>query len=398
MPGGMPLPATALKLPLAPPPFQCVELTAAVCGRGSSPALPRRGPTLGRTIVATSRTEPPQTRACHRLGTHGCGVTREEVRVMRRIRWLMALALLVAPEMSHAIQLHWWSGATNLDFTEATRCTLVVQADSAETALPSEWRLLWVADTSAVQFTALDSVLACQADTAQVSQIEGPSTSADSAANLTTAHFCSGGANGASAATYLVDLPGNAHGKLKAVALDPADSSQVIESNEVTFNGGIEASYQPLISSVSRSHDSERYVVQARGQSLSAVRQVAIVAPDGSWSRPLVIEEQTDSTLTASNNIVAPVPSCMLQASAGESPLLALPLPADNVAAPMTPDTGRMTPGGSIQPKDFAFIYVPSQKQFHIFYIRHDMNLTGGGETCFGHATSSDLITATISC
>jgi hypothetical protein len=174
---------------------------------------------------------------------------------MRRIRWLMALALLLAPEMSHAIQVHWWSGATNLDFTAATRCTLVVQADSAETVLPPEWRLLWVADTSTVQFTALDSVLACQADTAQVSQIDGPSTPADSAANLITAHFCSGGEVAASAASYLVDLPGNAHGKLKVVALDPADSSQVIQSNEVTFNGGIEASYQPLISSISRSVD-----------------------------------------------------------------------------------------------------------------------------------------------
>jgi hypothetical protein len=86
---------------------------------------------------------------------------------MCRLSWSLALLLLLIPTTSRAIQLHWISGETNINFTEATRCTLVVQADSVEVTLPSEWRLLWFADTL-VRIVALDSLEVCAADTASV--------------------------------------------------------------------------------------------------------------------------------------------------------------------------------------------------------------------------------------
>ena len=99
---------------------------------------------------------------------------------MLRVRWIVALALLLIPGVSQAIQLHWGSGADTLTFTETTRCMLVIQADSAEVTLPPEWRLLWVGDSTEVAIVALDSTevaivaldsaQVCAGDTAQVSR------------------------------------------------------------------------------------------------------------------------------------------------------------------------------------------------------------------------------------
>jgi hypothetical protein len=49
-----------------------------------------------------------------------------------------------------------------------------------------------------------------------------------------------------------------------------------------------------------------------------------------------------------------------------------------------------MIPGGSVRPKDFAFIY--ARGQFHLFYILHDDFLPDSStELDFGHAVSSNL-------
>ncbi len=109
--------------------------------------------------------------------------------------------------------------------------------------MPSSWVLSWTADSSGIQFVALDSVLACLADTAKVDSIWGPLTRADSAANAIRAHFCSAGSGSAATAYYLLDLVGGSRGKLKVVAFNPADTTQVIESNEVTYNEGVEGDY-----------------------------------------------------------------------------------------------------------------------------------------------------------
>jgi hypothetical protein len=63
-----------------------------------------------------------------------------EVHAMIR-RLLLSFAMLVMPTLVHAIQLHWSSGADNIDFAVATRCTLVITADPGATSLPEEWHL-----------------------------------------------------------------------------------------------------------------------------------------------------------------------------------------------------------------------------------------------------------------
>src|SRR6266540_1588568 len=168
---------------------------------------------------------------------------------MRCLSWLFVLPLLIFPTSSSGIQLHWSTGADTLTFTSATRCTLIVRADSAEATLPGQWRVLWLADSSGVNVVAFDSLATCLADTAKVSAVDPPSSPADSAAHQVTAHFCSTGEAAATTASYVLDQPGGSSGRLRVVALDPSDpdSSRVIESNEVTYNGGVDGTYFPTI-------------------------------------------------------------------------------------------------------------------------------------------------------
>lgn len=305
---------------------------------------------------------------------------------MRRIQWLLALVLLV-PQSSIALQLHWSSGSTDLTVAENTRAPLVVQADSAET-LPASWVLNWTADSSGIRFVALDSLLACFADTAKVDSIWGPSTPADSAANRTTAHFCSAGSGSAGIAYFMLDLVGGSKGKLKVVALDPTDTTHVIESNEVTYNGGVTGDYSPVILSVSVSHEGSPLVITATGTSLGGVTSATVLTPDTTWTIPLTIRAQTDTSITATGTMPQALQgSLLLLSSAKGAPSLG-PVPDDAVSEPpiveryYTRFPWVFDPSvPSVRPKDFAFIYntvytpppmgLGWEGVYHVFYIRH---------------------------
>jgi len=307
---------------------------------------------------------------------------------MRHIPWLLVLMLLV-PYTSTALQLRWSTGSTELSFTSATRCTLVVQADSAEGRLPAEWRLLWVADSSSIQFAATGSLEACLLDEAQVSRIDGPTTAADSAANQITAHFCSDESNTATVAQQVVDLPAGGRGKLKAVALDPndPDSSQVIESSEATYNGGIDGDYAPVVLHASSVHRSLQLRVTAVGSGLNTASSMSILASDSSWTLPLTVTSRTDATLTGVASVAALLPACQAAVGSEAGAVSAATLPADEEPASESPQSCQaqyfeelLTPppghGYAIQPKDFAFtrgFVDTSSNRFalHLFYIRH---------------------------
>jgi hypothetical protein len=315
--------------------------------------------------------------------------------------------LMLVPGTSSAIQLHWSSGADTLTFIEAVRCTLLVQADPAEGRLPAEWRLLWVADTSAIQFIALDPAVACAEDAAQVSAIDLPVTPADSAANLITAHFCSAESNLASVAQQVLDLPAGGHGKLKVVALDPL-SGAIIESKEVTYNGGIDGVYPSAALAVSSSHGTDQFVVHAAGTGLSEVVEAIAQAPDSLWSLPLQITEQSDSTLTAVAEVCAPMPASVLRLTSESGAVAVASLPADGQREGVDPDFEALAdscrlhhcyyfdPDPNVFPKDFAFFYAispnPVRGLFHLFYIREFRNAPiSSSSRSFGHAWSSDL-------
>jgi hypothetical protein len=249
---------------------------------------------------------------------------------------LVAVLLLLSliPQPSKAIQVRWSNGTTDLNVTENTRAVLLVQADSAEVTLPPQWRLLWTADSSGVQFAALDSAMACLTDTARVFEVDPPSTPADSAANEITMRLCSAGSAMASTAYFLVDIIGGSQGKLKVIALDQADSSHVIESNEATFNGGVDGSFQPAVLSVTQTRTSTTVSVTAIGSDLSTVLESRIVAPDSSWVVPLTPVQRTSTSLTANADVPASLPPAILEVSGGPGRVASAPLSGDQIEAP----------------------------------------------------------------
>jgi hypothetical protein len=327
----------------------------------------------------------------------------------------LSLFAALAPHSSRAIQLRWSSGATDTSFIANQRCMLIVQADSAEVSLPGSWRLIWTADSSRIQIAAVDSLVACQTDTAEVSGIDPPSTPADSAAGQVTAHLCSAGEPMASTAYFLLELVGGSHGKLKVVALDPADSNVVTESNEVTYNGGVDGGYAPQVLSASSERQGSSVIVTAVGSGLGGVRTADIGAWNLTWNAPLAIIARTESTLVGSAEIPVNIPSSVLhlRGSAGEANKT---LPANTSLQPQNvqwvpsgmreaftqeekDSLGSMVPpNGRIQPKDFAFLYAGGK--FHLFYIRLNMwdpyyrqhpGATDSTEKNFGHAVSTNL-------
>ncbi len=308
---------------------------------------------------------------------------------------LLAMFLLVSPRPSAAIQLRWSGGATDLSFSQNTRAVLVVEADSAETILPAQWRLLWVADSAGIQFVAPDSLEACLSDTAKVSSFELPTTPADSAAHLTTARFCAEDTSAAEA-HYVFDLVGGSRGRLKAIALDPADpdSTHVLESNEVTCNGGVGGSYAPVLLGRSTSHHLGHLSITATGAGLAAMEGLCLVAGDASWRFPLQVVGKSDSKVVAEGDLAAPLPRCTLEGSMGGVASASVTLPADNFP-PLDPQGGTSFFSASLDTagmlaKDFAF--VDAGDTWHIFYTREYQTgyTPNANQRAIGHAVSTD--------
>ncbi|HET7226185.1 MAG TPA: FlgD immunoglobulin-like domain containing protein [Candidatus Eisenbacteria bacterium] len=311
---------------------------------------------------------------------------------MRRIGWLIVLALTMLPAGAHALQLRWSTGGIDTSFSENVRAILVVEADSAGTTLPPLWTLQWIADSSGVQAEAQDSILACLGDTARVDTIQGPATPADSAANLVTAHFCSGGSSTAASAYYVLDLLGGSRGRLRAVAL--ASDSSVIESNEVTYNQGVSGTFEPVILSSTSTHVHGELTVNVEGAGLAAAQGLNIAATDGSWSFPLAIVGRSDSSITAHRVLAATLPQCMVQATIGVAPVATATVDADSFP-PLEPRGSSSYFSASLDTagmlaKDFAF--VDAGDEWHIFYTREYQTGYGDYENqrLIGHAVSTD--------
>lgn len=316
-------------------------------------------------------------------------MTSRLARLVRAFRTTAVLisTLAIQPTSSHALRLYWSGGATNLVVSQNTRATLIVQADSAEATLPSEWRLLWTADSLGIEFVAPESLMACVTDTAKISAIEPPSTPADSAANLLTAHFCSDEIAVAPIAYWSLDLAGGGRGKLKVVALHPADSYSVIESNEVTYNGGVSDDFEPCVLRATSVHQSLQLRVTAVGTGLNGASSLSIMAPDASWSLPLTVTSRTDGSVTGVAAVAALLPECQATVGSDAGAISAAVLAADeepwsegpqSCSAQYFEELVLPPPPGhgyTIQPKDFAFTrgFVDESSNryaLHLFYIR----------------------------
>src|SRR5262249_1562152 len=86
---------------------------------------------------------------------------RKAMRLSSRIGVALIFMLSLSPASARAIQLRWQSGAHDICFEAATRCTLVVQADNIETSLPKDLTPVWVADPSAAVQVASEGPDSC---------------------------------------------------------------------------------------------------------------------------------------------------------------------------------------------------------------------------------------------
>jgi len=307
----------------------------------------------------------------------------------------LTLCMLAAsfPTAAGTLDLHWSDGSTNLNVSENARVTLIFQADSTLQGLPRSWTLQWTADSVGPGFVLLDPASACLRDSASVDSIYGPLTPADSAANCVAAYLCSSGGRPASIARYAVDLVGGSRGKMRAVALDPTDSTRVVESNEVTYNGGVEGDYQPVILSATSTHHYGDLTVTAVGTGLSAAQGMSITANDGLWTFPLAITSHSDSLITAGGTLAAPLPDCTVEATSGGASVATTSLRADSFP-PLEPEgsSSYFNPSADttgMLAKDFAF--VDAGDSWHVFYTRQYVTGYNDNENqrAIGHAVST---------
>ena len=283
---------------------------------------------------------------------------------------LLTPFLALIPQPSRAIQLRWSTGASDTSFTANSRATVIVQAAPGEGVLPRSWRLLWAADSSGLQLVAPGSEAACGADTATVVGIEQPGTPTESAAHQITAQFCPGGTGLVARATYVFNLPANGRGNLKVVALDREDSLVVIESNMVTYNGGVSEAFPPAILTASHSRTSTMLRATAIGAELSAVEHARIVAPDTSWAVPLRSIVLAHNSVTATAEVPAALPDAVLEISTRGGGVASARISGDQVLAPTGDYSyGRfVNPIPNARPKDFAF-FCDNLGHFHLFFI-----------------------------
>jgi hypothetical protein len=175
----------------------------------------------------------------------------------------------------------------------------------------------------------------------------------------------------------------------------------VLESNEVTFNGGVADEYGCAILATAYTHDDSQLRIHAVGTGLARVASTILQAPDGTWTFPLSVTARADSSLTATAITAAAVPECVLSASLNDGGTVRASVAAEPCSLPLTPlyMVEMMDPDPDFYPKDFAFVYTPGK--FHCIYIRHNAweRAHGGyavpdslNERAFGHRWTSDWV------
>jgi hypothetical protein len=166
----------------------------------------------------------------------------------------------------------------------ATRCTLVVEADSGGILPP----LRVATALGRRQFVLPDSSRWTPPSVALRAQRRS-SESTDPRRPLTVRQTSSRNASALPATQrglpmYVLDLPAGGRGKFKAAALDSNDpnSESVAVTMKRPINGGILGAYPPAILRAGRTHPSTQLCVKAVGVGLAASPNIAIAAPDTS--------------------------------------------------------------------------------------------------------------------
>ena len=299
--------------------------------------------------------------------------------------------------------LSWNSGEVNVSFSEARRCTLVIEAGPGH-YLPVGWQLQWVGETDSLKTPLL---FVPEISPSGACDILAPSDPAASAARSVTAFYCNEDAATATSARLIVDAPAHALANLQAVAFVAAFgdsmSGTVAKSNVITMNGGCSGGFQPVVFRARSTHRLGDLKVEMTGVNLDGVDEVPIAALDSSWTYSLPVVTKSDQALTARASIAAPLPAIVVGAADEGSGVGAATVKADSFP-PFEPQLCASFFEGSsdttkLLPKDFAL--VSTGDAWHVFYTRQyspTIYTDGANTRSLGHAksTAADLDTWTV--
>ena len=160
----------------------------------------------------------------------------------------------------------------------------------------------------------------------------------------------------------------------------------------------------PAVARLDVTHDGSPLMVAVHGTSLAAVIAATVLTRDTTWTIPLTILAEDDTSLTASGTMPQALQGASLRLATANGATDPVGIRDDVViqAADSERAVTRLRnlydPDADARPKDFAFfantVYVPPpagvgwQRVFHVYYIRHFDSgvIADDNETAFVHA------------
>ena len=314
---------------------------------------------------------------------------------LKRLAQLALLSILLVSS-AHAITLQWLGGGTDITFTSATRCTLLVGIAAPDTALPRDLRLSWVGQSCPDVQIVAESVADPAGLESRVDEVVGRSELEDGCRFQNVRLAVAGPQS--TVARYILEFPAGARGNIRAQAVRSEGGVHV--SNILTFNSGIVASFAPVVFTSRTVIEDNAIVVHARGLGLGSARAVRLVTADTSWSAPFVLIQRDDTTLTARNLELNSLPEAMVQVTTADGDGSSIAGSPSTAPAAPTSFSGSVIitdPNLSVLLKDFAFVYdvtrspVTSRWEglYHVYYIRQ---VSGIGRV-LAHTYSADMVT-----
>ena len=235
---------------------------------------------------------------------------------------LVAIAAFIDARPAAALQLCWPSGARDLTVAEARACTLLVKPQTPLEALPTAWRLVFVAEgMSDVPLEILSD--SDKAGVVFVCDRRSATSPSGTRAHADTVFECpAGGLAPVAAARYLLQVEGGASARIKFLPTDDlreaafADAS-VDSQSEVTINGGTARPYPPLPISATLTRSGNDVLFSASGFDLDGVQSATFVDSRSQGRTSLAVVRTTTGSVVARIMSPAPVPGGYLELEDG---------------------------------------------------------------------------------
>src|SRR5262245_28031014 len=219
-------------------------------------------------------------------------------KMLGRAAVIVASSLLTLVSRSEAMELRWASGATDLRFSNAVRCTLTLRCTTAEEQLPGEFRIVFVGESESNDAVILIPTQ-LESGVAAPCLFSTPVTPEDQISRTRVAPLCDAAREPrARAAKFVMDVAADFRGRFKFVPLETETDPRSVDLLEVTTNGGTTRPYPPILFRASAVETGGTLQVTGKGVGLSTVG-IARLSGTSETSTPLRIVTHDDTTFVA---------------------------------------------------------------------------------------------------